>query len=130
MFGPVLWVVLSSFKTQAQLLEFPPSLLPYGQVSAVVAGHDEPLPLLPGRACRTAASGCWRRSRRIGIQAQLVDPANPGEPIKVNINDREPVREFERRLEQLHRAVPAVRFRPLLVEQRVHHRSSPRSSCC
>ena len=28
MFGPVLWLVLSSFKTQAACLEFPPSLLP------------------------------------------------------------------------------------------------------
>ena len=31
MFGPVLWLVLSSFKTQARLLEFPPSLLPMSQ---------------------------------------------------------------------------------------------------
>ena len=31
MFGPVLWLVLSSFKTQAGLLEFPPSLLPMSQ---------------------------------------------------------------------------------------------------
>jgi alpha-1,4-digalacturonate transport system permease protein len=29
MFGPVLWLVLSSFKTQSALLEFPPSLLPF-----------------------------------------------------------------------------------------------------
>jgi alpha-1,4-digalacturonate transport system permease protein len=43
MFGPVLWLALSSFKTQAQLLEFPPGLLPYGQVSAEVPGHDQPL---------------------------------------------------------------------------------------
>ena len=29
MFGPVLWLVLSSFKTPSALLEFPPSLLPF-----------------------------------------------------------------------------------------------------
>jgi alpha-1,4-digalacturonate transport system permease protein len=31
MFGPVVWLVLSSFKTPAALNEFPPRLLPYGQ---------------------------------------------------------------------------------------------------
>ncbi|HET6803403.1 MAG TPA: carbohydrate ABC transporter permease, partial [Casimicrobiaceae bacterium] len=45
MFGPVAWLVLSSFKTPAALTEFPPRLLPYGQKSAVVAGHAEPLPV-------------------------------------------------------------------------------------
>ena len=30
MFGPVLWLVLSSFKTEGALTEFPPSLLPTG----------------------------------------------------------------------------------------------------
>ena len=31
MFGPVLWLVISSFKTEAALTAFPPSSLPYGQ---------------------------------------------------------------------------------------------------
>ena len=30
MFGPVLWLVFSSFKTEDALTEFPPSLLPTG----------------------------------------------------------------------------------------------------
>ena len=29
MFGPVLWLVLSSFKTQSAFLEFPPLFLPF-----------------------------------------------------------------------------------------------------
>ena len=41
MFGPVLWLVLSSFKTQAALLEFPPSLLPLAQQEVVVSGFDK-----------------------------------------------------------------------------------------
>src|SRR3954452_13976509 len=45
MFGPVLWLVLSSFKTQASLLEFPPSLLPMSQKEIVVPGNQQPLPL-------------------------------------------------------------------------------------
>jgi len=94
MFGPVVWLVLSSFKTQAQLLEFPPSLLPYGQVTAAVEGHPQPLPMfrvtLPDGTERTLA-----QVRRVGIQAQMVDPAAPGEVVRVNIRDRVPVREFQ-----------------------------------
>ena len=93
MFGPVVWVVLSSFKTEAQLLEFPPSLLPYGQVTAKVEGHDQPLPLyrveLPSGEERVLA-----QVRRVGIQAQLVDPKAPGQLVKVNIDERKPVRAF------------------------------------
>jgi alpha-1,4-digalacturonate transport system permease protein len=94
MFGPVLWLALSSFKTQAQLLEFPPSLLPYGQATAQVEGQPQPLPLyrvkMPDGSERTLA-----QVRRVGIQAQMVDPAAPGgEVVRVNIRDREPVREM------------------------------------
>ena len=39
MFGPVLWLVLSSFKTQSALQEFPPGLWPRGQKSIAVQGH-------------------------------------------------------------------------------------------
>ncbi len=95
MFGPVVWLALSSFKTQAQLLEFPPSLLPYGQVTVAAEGQPEPLPLyrvrLPDGSEREMV-----QLRRVGIQAQMIDPASPGaEPVRVNIRDREPVRAFE-----------------------------------
>ena len=49
MFGPVIWLVASSFKTPAGLLEFPPTFLPYSQVSVEVPGYDEPLPLFEVR---------------------------------------------------------------------------------
>jgi alpha-1,4-digalacturonate transport system permease protein len=94
MFGPVAWLAISSFKTQAQLLEFPPSLLPYGQVTAQVEGHAQPLPLyrvrLPDGSERVLA-----QVRRVGIQAQMVDPQAPGEVVRVNIREREPVREMQ-----------------------------------
>jgi len=48
MFGPVLWLVLSSFKSAAALNEFPPQLLPYGQKSVTVAVQKHPLPLYRG----------------------------------------------------------------------------------
>lgn len=94
MFGPVVWLVLSSFKTQAALLEFPPPLLPYGQETVIVEGYETPLPIYEV----TLADGATRRLaqvRRIGIQAQMVDPASPGEIIEVPIGQREQVRSVQ-----------------------------------
>jgi alpha-1,4-digalacturonate transport system permease protein len=94
MFGPVMWLVLSSFKSAAALNEFPPQLLPYGQVTVSVTGQASPLPLynvtLPDGSTRQLAE-----LRRIGIQATLVDPKAPDQEYKVNIRDRKPVREFQ-----------------------------------
>jgi alpha-1,4-digalacturonate transport system permease protein len=93
MFGPVVWLALSSFKTQAGLLEFPPSLLPMSQKEAVIAGYDKPLPLfnvtLPDGTRKVMA-----QARRIGLQAQMVDPADPAKPVSVAIDQREPLREM------------------------------------
>lgn len=90
MFGPILWLVLSSFKTSGEIAKFPPRLLPYRQETVAVEGYDEPLPLyqiaFEDGSVRTLA-----QVRRVGLEAQLVDPANPGELIKVNINQRQPV---------------------------------------
>jgi len=93
MFGPVLWMVMSSFKTPAALNEFPPRLLPYGQAEVSVPGFDRPLPVfqvtLPDGTVRTLAE-----ARRIGIMATMVDPKKPEEEIRVNIRNRTPVREL------------------------------------
>ncbi|MDE2198318.1 MAG: carbohydrate ABC transporter permease [Rhodospirillales bacterium] len=76
MFGPVLWLVLSSFKTEAALQHFPPSLLPHGAKTVQVQGFDAKLPLFrvprPDGGVATLAL-----VRRLGLQAQLVDPAHP-----------------------------------------------------
>ena len=93
MFGPVVWLTLSSFKTASGLLEFPPTLLPLGQIEVNVEGHDKPLPLYRV----TMEDGTVRelaQIRRIGIVAQMVDPEDPGNRIKVPISQREAVREF------------------------------------
>src|SRR5436305_882342 len=45
MLAPVLWVVLSSFKDEGNLLSFPPTLLPEATRTAVVKGYERPLPL-------------------------------------------------------------------------------------
>ena len=91
MFGPVLWLVLSSFKTPAALVEFPPPLLPVGQLQATVQGHDQPLPLFSVRM-DDGSERVLAQVRRVGLQAQMVDPDNPGEIIRVNVNARQPLR--------------------------------------
>lgn len=94
MFGPVLWLVFSSFKTQTALLEFPPQLLPYQQVQVPVEGYDDPLPLFNV----TLEDGTVQelaQVRRVGIEAQMVDPTAPDEIIRVNINQREEIRELK-----------------------------------
>ncbi|MEO7762003.1 MAG: carbohydrate ABC transporter permease [Casimicrobiaceae bacterium] len=93
MFGPVLWIVMSSFKTQAALSEFPPAFLPYSQKVVKVTGHDDPLPLfvvkLPDGTTKELAE-----VRRMGLMATMVDPAKPDDEVQVNIKDRTKTREF------------------------------------
>ena len=45
MFAPVVWLVMSSLKTESALAQFPPTFLPYSQKSVSVPGYDQPLPL-------------------------------------------------------------------------------------
>ncbi|MDJ0753350.1 MAG: carbohydrate ABC transporter permease [Ardenticatenaceae bacterium] len=90
MFGPVLWLIISSFKSSGEVVKFPPRLLPYQQEMVTIEGYDEPLPLFNA----TLEDGSVRQLaqvRRIGLESQLVDPANPEEIIKVPIDQREPV---------------------------------------
>lgn len=93
MFGPVVWLGLSSFKTRAALTEFPPTLLPFETRLVEVEGFDEPLPLYRV----TMENGEQRlmvQVRRIGTVAQMADPATPGETVKVPLAARQPVREL------------------------------------
>jgi alpha-1,4-digalacturonate transport system permease protein len=95
MFGPVLWLVLSSFKTQAALLEFPPSLLPYGTKSVAVDGRRLPVYRVrqPDGSVREMVE-----LRRIGLVATMIpvgaDPADDTKIERVPIDRREPVREL------------------------------------
>jgi alpha-1,4-digalacturonate transport system permease protein len=90
MFGPVIWLVLSSFKTSAEVIKFPPRLWPYRQETVQVAGYEEPLPLFEV-TLEDGSTVQMAQVRRIGLEAQLVDPANPDEIVKAHINDRQPV---------------------------------------
>ena len=74
---PVLWVVLSSFKSEGNLMEFPPTVLPETVESVKVEGYNRPLALF--RVKRDDGSEVlMAQVRRVGIRAQMVDPANPG----------------------------------------------------
>lgn len=94
MFGPVLWLVMSSFKTESALSQFPPSFLPYSQKEVRVAGFDKPLPLFLVKDAQSQTR-TLAQVRRIGIVATMVDPVAPQTEIRVNINDRQPVNELK-----------------------------------
>lgn len=94
MLTPVLWVVISSFKTPGNLLEFPPTILPQTTETVVIEGFDEPLPLFDV----TTENGEIQRLaqlRRVGVRAQMVDPENPeAGRITVPVENAVPVRRF------------------------------------
>jgi alpha-1,4-digalacturonate transport system permease protein len=94
MFGPVVWLVMSSFKTQAALIEFPPKFLPYANQTVELEGYDEPLPLFRV-TLEDGTQATLAQVRRVGIEAQMIDPENPGEIIKVPIDQREPIQRVQ-----------------------------------
>jgi len=87
MFGPVLWLALSSLKSEAGLSEYPPSLLPTEQVRVSVPGYAAPLPLFTIDAGERAGKQL-AEIRRVGIQAQMVDPTDPKAVIRVPVDGR------------------------------------------
>ena len=94
MFAPIVWLVMSSLKTESALSQFPPTFLPYSQKTVQVAGFDKPLPLFMTRDDQ-GVQRPMAQVRRIGIMATMVDPARPDAPIQVNIKDRKPVNELK-----------------------------------
>jgi alpha-1,4-digalacturonate transport system permease protein len=94
MFAPVLWLVMSSFKTETAITEFPPTFMPYTQRYVEVAGQEKPLPLfetkLPNGEVKPMA-----QVMRMGLVATMVDPSKPGETVKVDIQDRKPIKHIQ-----------------------------------
>ncbi len=109
MFGPVLWLVMSSFKDIGELTRFPPRFLPYKQQTTLVDGYSDPLPVFNV----TMADGSVQtlaRVRRVGIEGQMVDPANPEEIIRANIRDMTPVESVYFSFENYVRGVERFNF--------------------
>jgi alpha-1,4-digalacturonate transport system permease protein len=94
MFGPVLWIALSSFKTEAALQEYPPTFLPFAPSTVVVEGYEDPLQLFRVTAGEHEGK-VLAQVRRIGLMRTMVDPANPGETVQVSINDTAPERQLQ-----------------------------------
>ncbi|KXF75840.1 ABC transporter permease [Paramesorhizobium deserti] len=90
MFGPAVWLTLSSFKSPAALSKFPPTILPYVTQEVRVEGFDKALPLYEVKL-PDGTSVNLAEKRRIGVIAQMIDPKNPETVHKININDRKPV---------------------------------------
>jgi alpha-1,4-digalacturonate transport system permease protein len=95
MFAPVLWLVMSSFKTETAITEFPPTFLPYTQRYVEVDGHEKPLPLfetkLPNGQVKPMA-----QVMRMGLVSTMVDPTTPStDTVKVDIQDRKPIKHIQ-----------------------------------
>lgn len=109
MFGPIVWLILSSFKSSAEVVKFPPRLLPYRQETVDVEGYDEPLPLYEV-TLEDGSTPVLAQVRRVGIEAQMIDPENPDETIKVNIENRSPVERVYFGLENYLEGVQSFNF--------------------
>jgi alpha-1,4-digalacturonate transport system permease protein len=109
MFVPILWLVMSSFKTQASLVRFPPTFFPYRQETVMVEGYDKPLDLY-NVTFEDGTVQQLAQVARVGIEAQMVDPANPGEIIRVNINQRQPVESISFSLDNYTRGIATFDF--------------------
>lgn len=94
MLAPVLWVVLSSFKSEGNLGEFPPTLWPETIESVKVEGFDRPLALFKvKRDDGTVVT--MAQVRRVGIEALMVDPAHPqAGRVTVPVERAQPLRKF------------------------------------
>lgn len=109
MFGPVLWLVLSSFKTPGEIARFPPRILPYRQEKVEVQGYEEPLPLYDV-TLEDDSTSRLAQVRRVGLECQFVDPENPDEIIKANIEDREPVESVSFNLSNYREGIESFNF--------------------
>ena len=110
MFGPVLWLVLSSFKSEAEVVRFPPRILPYQQEMVSVPGYEDPL-MLYNVETEDGETRQLAQVRRVGLEAQMIDPANPeGEIIRVNIRDRDPVESVQFSLENYTEGIESFDF--------------------
>ncbi|MDE2820767.1 MAG: ABC transporter permease subunit [Chloroflexota bacterium] len=110
MFGPVLWLVMSSFKSSGDIQRFPPRFLPYHQELVAVAGFDEPLPLYKV-TLEDGTTAQLVQKRRVGLEAQMIDPADPdADVIKVKLNEREPIESVRFSLDNYSRGVESFNF--------------------
>jgi alpha-1,4-digalacturonate transport system permease protein len=108
MFGPIMWLVLSSFKSLGEIYTFPPRLFPYKQDTVEVSGYDTPLPLykvnLDGQTVELA------EVNRIGIQSNMVDPKDPTKKYRVNIKELTKIEHIDFSLDNYEQGITSFNF--------------------
>ncbi|SHF63540.1 carbohydrate ABC transporter membrane protein 2, CUT1 family [Loktanella atrilutea] len=90
MFGPVVWLVLSSFKDQNELDRFPPRFLPYAQEVLTVPGYDDPLPAFTVTEGDLAGQVVGQTRRAAG-RAEVVSPDAPEDRVRLTTDMLQPV---------------------------------------
>ena len=93
MFGPIIWLGLSSVKTLAGIQEYPPTILPLSQIEVEVDGYDKPLSLY-NVTLEDGSKTELAEIKRVGITSKMVDPKDTEKTYKIPIDKREKIREF------------------------------------
>ena len=71
MFGPIIWLGLSSVKTNAGIQEYPPTILPLSQIQVEVDGYDKPLSLY-NVTLDDGSQTQLAEIKRVGITSKMV----------------------------------------------------------
>ena len=93
MFGPIIWLGLSSVKTLAGIQEYPPTILPLSQIQIEVDGYEKPLSLY-NVTLEDGSTTELAEIKRVGITSKMVDPKDTEQTYKIPIDKREKIREF------------------------------------
>ena len=81
MFGPIIWLGLSSVKTNAGIQEYPPTILPLSQIQVDVEGYDKPLSLF-NVTLDDGSQTQLAEIKRVGITSKMIDPNDIEKNIK------------------------------------------------
>jgi alpha-1,4-digalacturonate transport system permease protein len=110
MFGPVVWLVMSSFKPVTELNRFPPRFFPYRQSSITLEGYDNPLPLWQVNL-EDGTTRIMAEASRFSVQYTLIDPDNPTmEPETFRLNDLTRVEEIHFSLDNYTQGIRSFNF--------------------
>ena len=93
MFGPIIWLGLSSVKTLAGIQEYPPTILPLSQIQVEVDGYEKPLSLY-NVTLEDGSTTELAEIKRVGITSKMIDPKDTEKKYKIPIDKREKIREF------------------------------------
>ena len=93
MFGPIIWLGLSSVKSLAGIQEYPPTILPLSQIQVEVDGYEKPLSLY-NVTLEDGSTAELAEIKRVGITSKMVDPNDTEKKYKIPIDKREKIREF------------------------------------